>query len=128
MLYRRLLNQVNSVISRCNTTRYEAIFIRIGVIFDLLTVEDFEGYDNADNDSDNLIDCDDVADCNGQPCADYGMVCDGGLCQCPGGVTETICDDSLDDNCDGLTDCENLDCDGMTCGPMGETCQAGACM
>jgi beta-glucanase (GH16 family) len=39
------------------------------------------------------------------------------LCNCPDDcgtppATETVCDDGLDDDCDGVTDCEDIDCDG----------------
>lgn len=63
-----------------------------------------------DDDQDGQTDCDD-GDCVGLVCGDYGRLCIGGECVCPGGVSlETACDDGVDEDCDGLTDCDDPDC------------------
>jgi hypothetical protein len=83
--------------------------------------------DGRDNDCDGLTDCEDPA-CDGQPCGDYGLVCIGSLCQCPGDVD--ICDNSDDDDCDGLADCQDdADCPaGTPCGTEHYMCTpAGDC-
>jgi hypothetical protein len=87
--------------------------------------------DGKDNDCDGLIDCQEAA-CNGNPCGPNGFVCQGScLCGGNGGlvqVNESSCNDGRDNDCDGLTDCQELtSCNGQTCGPNGQTCQAGAC-
>ena len=79
--------------------------------------------------------CADLNDCTGDACVNFacvhdpvadgtacdddgdacttGHVCDGGVCvftayECP----EAICDDDVDDDFDGATDCDDGDCDG----------------
>jgi beta-glucanase (GH16 family) len=53
------------------------------------------------------------------------------LCNCPDDCgtppsTETVCDDGLDDDCDGNTDCDDTDCDGhLACMPP--VCGDGYC-
>ena len=101
--------------------------------------------DGFDNDCDGYVDCLDVS-CratppnfnNGLSCADpsaapprVGNVCDGaGQCICPGGQTsETSCRDNLDNDCDGLVDCNDPNCAGQSCNAFGRTCPSspGAC-
>jgi hypothetical protein len=80
--------------------------------------------DGLDNDCDGNADCADVGSCNGDLCDPQGHVCGGGSCSvCPGGTTEplALCNDGLDNDCDGDADCDDQDCDGATCGP-GSTC------
>jgi len=81
--------------------------------------------DMADNDSDMLTDCADD-DCLGQVCqAGTALTCDStGACNCNGGapVNETgaaLCRDRIDNDCDGLTDCEEADCATAQCNPDG---------
>ncbi|MAQ16028.1 MAG: hypothetical protein CMN30_14720 [Sandaracinus sp.] len=54
---------------------------------------------------------------------------DGGP-MCP--ETETACDDGMDDDCDGLTDCADPDCEELTCDDgsvctEGDVCRMGVC-
>ncbi|MDY0004374.1 MAG: hypothetical protein RBU30_23940 [Polyangia bacterium] len=86
--------------------------------------------DNHDNDCDGQTDCAD-SDCNGDPCGSNGMVCSSSTCQCSGNggtpqATETTCNDDNDNDCDGLTDCQDPHCDGKQCAPS-KTCQSGVC-
>lgn len=53
---------------------------------------------------------------------DATVLRDGSAC----GSTETQCDDDVDDDCDGRTDCADADCDGMR-GPCGGVCVSGEC-
>jgi hypothetical protein len=39
---------------------------------------------------------------------------------------ETACDNMIDDDLDGLTDCADPDCDGSSCGG-GQMCAMGSC-
>jgi hypothetical protein len=63
-----------------------------------------------DEDGDMLIDCADAMDCDTQTCDTFGSVCTGGACMCPGGLTESACDDVTDNDCDGSPDCADTDC------------------
>lgn len=71
--------------------------------------------DARDNDCDGLIDCAESA-CSGLSCGANGRVCNGGLCRCQlpdggaGQTTELTCNDGLDNDCDGTTDCMDTDC------------------
>jgi hypothetical protein len=87
--------------------------------------EDFYGFE-----------CGVVADLCGNP-IDCGS-CSGGAtcnvmgrCECPTGeTTETSCSDGVDNNCDGLIDCQDATaCSvGTNCGTMGRKCQSdGTC-
>jgi hypothetical protein len=86
-------------------------------------------FDGLDNEFDGLIDCADTTDCQGEEQASacgIGECAATGLKTClsngtledtcvPGNPTEPgtelTCDNGLDDDCDGLTDCADLDCD-----------------
>lgn len=52
------------------------------------------------------------------PCGDclFASECTNGTCVCPTGTFESACDDDADNDCDGLTDCQDPDCDGKRCG------------
>jgi len=87
--------------------------------------------DGLDDDCDGLFDCDD-SDCDADPACQTGMACadypDKGSCQndpscvwsgspkngscqdATGGTTETICNDAIDNDGDGLIDCNDSDC------------------
>ncbi|MBI5542510.1 MAG: hypothetical protein HY901_01375, partial [Deltaproteobacteria bacterium] len=61
-----------------------------------------------------------------------GQMCLGGICQlCPGGSNETQCGDGLDNDCEGLIDCEDPDCQGQSCGAdkvcAERSCQPASC-
>ncbi len=86
-----------------------------------------DGYDacggeciDTDSDPDNCGLC-------GFPCGP-GLICNMGSCECASGARESACDDGIDDDCDGLVDCDDPDCGGetrpctSTCGPGVETC------
>ena len=59
------------------------------------------------------------------------QICTMGSCACARSGREENCDDGMDDDCDGLMDCDDDDCDGATRGCMGmcgmglETCSSG---
>lgn len=76
--------------------------------------------DGTDNDGNGLTDCADPA-CAGQSCGANGKTCSNGACICPATglpatVTETSCGDGLDNDCDGLVDCNDPDCLHKSCG------------
>ncbi len=89
--------------------------------------------DGIDNDGDGDIDCAD-SDCSGVACGMFGLACTTGACRCvvDGGtvqVMETNCSDGLDNDCNGLTDCQEAACLGLACGANGKTCgAAGTCL
>ncbi len=79
---------------------------------------DGNGDDSEDNDT--LADCADTLDCSGQSCALHGKVCNGGACVCLGAGSEVgLCNDSLDNDCDGTTDCMDSNCTGNPICPLG---------
>lgn len=47
--------------------------------------------------------------CDGEVCDAQGNVCAGGICRARSDA-ETVCDDGVDDDGDGLVDCEDPDC------------------
>ncbi len=65
----------------------------------------------VDEDGDMLIDCADV-DCNGKSCGSNGLTCSASICVCPGSTTEMICNDMMDNDCDGTVDCNDSNCTG----------------
>ncbi len=96
--------------------------------------------DNLDNDCDGKADCQD-ANCatNALTCDNTGKACTAALlCRCPDASgTETVCDDGLDNDCDGKVDCQDTQCQpsggipGRTCGANGKICSAtggGTCV
>jgi hypothetical protein len=88
-------------------------------------------FNDIDDDGDQLIDCADP-DCNSAPC-DTGLpgICTAGTVTCVDGAAQCVpnnqpipevCNDGLDNDCDGLTDTEDLE----DCGqPQGEICFNG---
>jgi len=97
--------------------------------------------DGIDNDGDTLVDCEDP-NCVGKPCEDgdpctegdtcnqagrcaFGVLyCDGVDCFCPAGADclldtnrckERVCDDEVDNDWDGGTDCWDVDCLNQPC-------------
>lgn len=74
---------------------------------DILCSEDCD--DGVDNNGNALADCLDPL-CAGQICGANGLTCAGVVCACPGGATEILCGDTLDNDCDGQTDCADSNC------------------
>jgi hypothetical protein len=81
--------------------------------------------DTRDNDDDALVDCAD-GDCAGRLCqAGTTRACTAMACQCNGGASvdeiavDARCRDGLDNDCDGLRDCQEAACDMATCAPDG---------
>jgi hypothetical protein len=98
----------------------------------LPSVEDTDALcgDGVDNDCNGPIDCQDVG-CDLHRCGASGLSCSGGACLCTGngGVAEAFgqertCDDGKDNDCNGLTDCEEPWCtsNGQGCGANGRVC------
>ncbi|RMG19718.1 MAG: hypothetical protein D6729_04585 [Deltaproteobacteria bacterium] len=86
--------------------------------------------DMVDNDCDGLVDCADVANCAGQACGQFGLVCTMmATCECPGGSgPETACGDGVDNDCDGDVDCQDTDCADQVCGPNNRVCSGSQCI
>ncbi len=98
--------------------------------------------DGVDNDLNSARDCEEES-CRGAACsatdagANCGLQFDAGLPD--GGMTdagvracvdrERACDNGLDDDGDGKSDCADADCDGRACSVSspGKVCAAGAC-
>ena len=75
--------------------------------------------------------CDHTDAVDGATCGTLGQKCQGGQCQCSVGVVE-ICGDGTDNNCDGLTDCEDPACNGQACDDhnactVGDVCGNSTC-
>ena len=76
-------------------------------------------------------DCDDHNNCTWNSCVNGSCVftaiknCEASK---QANETETVCDDGIDNDGDGLIDCQDPDCEGLPCMP-GESalCQSGAC-
>jgi hypothetical protein len=90
--------------------------------------------DGVDNDGDGLTDCLDP-DCAGQLCKPMptAFTCVGTSCACGDGgiVAETgvLCRDRVDNDCNGLVDCQEAACNGQSCaldGGAGCLCTGGA--
>ena len=85
--------------------------------------------DGIDDDCDGYVDCDDI-DCAGDAACQCGNgICDPGedYCSCPtdcGAPPAEICDNGLDDDCDGDIDCDDADCFGD---PACPSCGDGTC-
>lgn len=77
----------------------------------------------------SAVDCANPA-CAGEPCGDHGQICSLEGCICPGHMeTETRCDDGVDNDCDGDTDCADPDCESARCGAAaGARCCGGSCI
>ncbi len=87
--------------------------------------------DTRDNDCDGLTDCAD-SQCAGQTCGANGRSCSGTTCACSGNggtaqTNESLCSDTRDNDCDGLTDCADSQCAGQTCGANGRSCSGTSC-
>jgi hypothetical protein len=85
-----------------------------------------------DDDCDGFIDCAD-ADCAAAACGEAGQVCAGAWCICSGNggppqLPELSCADQVDNDCNGLTDCEDPGCAGVACGPFGRVCTGAGCV
>ena len=81
--------------------------------------------DNADNDCDGLIDCQDP-DCGNLSCSASNKTCSPTTLQCTCASTVENCDDHIDNDCDGLIDCDDPQCAQTACGPSGLTCGGGS--
>ncbi len=84
-----------------------------------------------DDNCNGLVDCEETS-CSGQACSAFGGTCVGVACACtsPGGVVEAVeatCDDTKDNDCDGLIDCKDSSCAGRACGAAGLVCVGAAC-
>ncbi len=75
--------------------------------------------DGVDNDCDARIDCGDYADCTGDPaCCDGDGTCESfeSKCTCaadcgtPPSSENGVCADGLDNDCDGVADCDDFEC------------------
>jgi len=53
---------------------------------------------------------------------------DGCSSTCQLEMTELICDDVLDNEGDGLVDCDDPDCNGLSCGPFNLVCSGFTCV
>ncbi len=87
--------------------------------------------DTKDNDCNGKTDCGDPS-CDGLACGGVGKICVANACVCqvPGGtveVTETLCSDGKDNDCDGLLDCDDPDCDTKLCSGFGLRCSGLKC-
>jgi hypothetical protein len=86
--------------------------------------------DGVDNDGDGKTDCADP-DCLGAACDSPDAGTTAMNCGVSGATPvcvarEAVCDDNVDNDGDGKTDCADPDCDGKTCA-AGKTCKVGVC-
>jgi hypothetical protein len=89
---------------------------------------------NLDDNKDGRTDCADP-DCDNQACKQRTGgtgTCTAGACVppvCTPTSTTEVCNNQIDDDCDGKTDCEQDSCDGMPCmqGMPTFVCKARAC-
>ncbi len=89
--------------------------------------------DGSDNNGNGLIDCADP-DCDQKVCSLNGTAgtCQSLVCVLPTCVptnSTEICNNGVDDNCNGLIDCQESSCDGQNCksGYVTFVCQSGVC-
>ncbi|OGR13852.1 MAG: hypothetical protein A2341_01530 [Deltaproteobacteria bacterium RIFOXYB12_FULL_58_9] len=77
--------------------------------------------------------CNGSGSCSGTPATDSdcgdGSSCDPDTCQSfgvctpdPGVTTETTCNDTIDNDCDGQSDCGDADCNGQLCAQNSDFC------
>jgi len=89
--------------------------------------------DGADGDCDGATDCAD-SDCADVTCVAAGGgigACSGGACVCtPSGGAEAVCNDDVDNDCDGGVDCADASCDTRACATGGRVgvCSGGTCI
>lgn len=86
-----------------------------------------------DDNGDGRIDCADP-DCDQHACVTGGTagVCQGTVCvpgACIPASTTEVCNNGIDDDCTGGTDCAQTSCDGQPCSAANPalTCQGGSC-
>jgi len=60
-------------------------------------------------------------------CGDCSLTCLDGIPQCCYNIPVEICDDGIDNDGDGYTDCADSDCDGKTCQDDGNECTNDVC-
>jgi hypothetical protein len=87
---------------------------------------------SLDDDCDLAIDCADP-DCNRRSCGANGRTCEDSSCTCSSDAGlvqafESACDDGVDNDCNGLRDCEETACVLRACSGSGYFCAAdGGC-
>lgn len=116
--------------------RVEGTYVRGQRAWALLCLED-ACHDEACGDESCLATPGSCTSCRGPEVgcesADPTLVVEGTLLRCPPPTctptedVETECDDGIDADCDGSTDCEDDDCSGRPCGTRGRMCAEGSC-